>query len=93
MKELPSAVEQGSNLLGLSAVGFQRRLGRLKTAGLDLVPLLRSPATASIRKPSSGKAGPRFIDGGSGLVRGFIFALALSVPLWAGIGALLWVAL
>ena len=57
-----------------------------------LVPLLHSPATADIREPLLGKADAQFTEDDLACVKGIMFAVALSMPLWAGIGALVWVA-
>lgn len=90
LKDLLPTVEQVSTLPSSDAMEARRRPGRVKTVSPDLVPLLRSPATTGIREPSSGKAGARLIENDLGTVKGIIFALVLSVPLWAAISAGVW---
>ena len=91
LKELLPAAEHVSTVSASDAVETRRRPGRLKNVSPDLVPLLRSPATADIRGPSLGEADAQFREDSLAPVKGIMFAVALSVPLWAGISALAWV--
>ena len=88
LKELLPAAEHVSTVSASDAVESRRRPGRLKNVSPDLVPLLRSPATADISRPSLGEADTQFIEDSLAPIKGIMFAMALSVPLWAGIGAL-----
>lgn len=90
LKELLPATEQVSTLPASDAIETRRRPGRLKKVSPELVPLLRSPATADICELSLGEADARLIEDDLGTVKGIIFALALSVSLWAGISAVVW---
>ena len=88
LKELLPAAEHVSTVSASDAVETRRRPGRLRNVSPDLVPLLRSPATANIREPSLSEANAQFIEDNLGSVKGIMFAVALSVPLWACISAL-----
>lgn len=63
----------------------RRRPGRSDQVSPHLIPLLRSPATADIPMPPSGELDTPPFGDDLMPVRGIIFGLALSVPLWAGI--------
>lgn len=93
LDELPPAIEHVSTLSASDAGETRRRPGRLKKVNPDLIPLLRSTATADIYEPALGKVDTQFVEDNLAPVKGIVFAVALSVPLWAGIGALVWVAI
>ena len=88
LKELLPVVEHVSTVSASDAIETRRRPGRLKNVSPDLVPLLRSPATADISRPSLGEADTQFMEDSLAPVKGIMFAVALSVSLWAGISAL-----
>ena len=87
LKELLPAAEQVSTPPTSNAIETRRRPGRLKEVSPELVPLLRSPATADIHAPALSEADARFMEDDLAAVKGIMYALALSVPLWAGISA------
>ena len=92
LKELLPVVEHVSTVSASDAIETRRRPGRLKKVNPDLIPLLRSPATADIRELSLGEVDAQFVEDNLAPVKGILFAVALSVPLWAGISVLVWVA-
>ncbi len=71
----------------------RRRPGRNDQASPHLIPLLRSPATADIPMPPFGELDTPPLGDDLAPVRGIIFGLALSVPLWAGIAGVVWAVL
>ena len=90
LKELLPAAEQGPAPSVSTALKTRRRPGRRDQVSPDLVPLLRSPTTADICEPSLGEADAQFIEDNLASVKGIMFALVLSVPLWAGIVFAVW---
>ena len=90
LKELLPAAEQGPAPSVSTALKTRRRPGRRDQVSPDLVPLLRSPTTADICDPLPGKMDAGFVEDNLASVKGIVFALLLSVPLWAGIVFAVW---
>ena len=88
-KEPLQAVGQISTL---TRIKTHRRPGRKTHVNPYLIPLLRSPATIDIPAPIR-EVDALSLDNDGAFTRGFIFSVALSVPLWGGIAGVLWAAL
>lgn len=71
----------------------RRRPGRNDQVSPQLIPLLRKPATVDIPALLPGKMNALPLRGDRAFIRGIIFALALSVPFWAGIITVGWAVL
>lgn len=89
-KELLQAPEQASTPAGAKA---RRRLGRNDQVSPHLIPLLRNPATVDIPELLPSKTGILSLDDDLAPMRGIIFGVVLSIPLWAGIAGAVWVVL
>lgn len=63
----------------------RRRPGRNEQVSPHLIPLLRNPATVDIPAPLPVEIDPLPLGQDRAFIKGILVALALSVPLWAGI--------
>ncbi len=68
----------------------RRRAGRTSQSSPHLIPLLRNPATVEVPAPLLGDADIPFSGDDLAPAKGVIFAVALSLPLWAGIAGVVW---
>ena len=73
----------------LTRIKTHRRPGRKTHVNPHLIPLLRSPTTIDIPAPIDEVNLPS-LNKDEAFARGFIFSMALSVPLWGGIAGVLW---
>ncbi len=90
LKELLRASEQGPTPVEVKG---RRRPERVAQVSPHLIPLLRNPATVDIPALLRAPAALPFLEDDFAFVKGIGFALVLSVPLWAIIGAVAWVVL
>ncbi len=89
-KELFRTGEQASTLAGTKS---RRRPGRNDQVSPHLIPLLRNPATTGIPTPLPDEADTSPLEDDLAAAKGIMFGLAMSVPLWAGIGGIMWTVL
>jgi len=90
-RELLRPAEQ---ILPSAPVADRRRPGRNNQVSPPLIPLLRNPATPDILVPLPGKVDAPSSRDDLVPVRGIIFSLALSVPLWICVaGMIAWAVL
>ncbi len=68
----------------------RRRAGRNAQGSPHLIPLLRNPTTVEAPAPLQVDADMPFPDDDLAPAKGVLFALALSLPLWAGIAGIVW---
>ena len=71
----------------------RRRPGRPKQVSPHLIPLLRSSTPSGIGGLTVGETDTSILEDDLAPAKGVLVGLALSVPLWAGIGALAWAVL
>ena len=71
----------------------RRHPGRNDQVSPYLIPLLRNPATMEIPAPLPGEMDTTFPCDDLAAMRGIIFGLVLSVPLWASVAGALWAVL
>ena len=90
LKEPLHAPEQAYTPAGAKA---RRRLGRNDQVSPHLIPLLRNAATVDVPALLPGEAGVLSLDDDLAPMRGIIFGVVLSVPLWTGIAGVVWVLL
>ncbi len=92
LKELPGAVQPvPAPAPAVSAASKDRRRpGRPDHANPHLIPLLRTTETEAAAAPGTADELP---ENTLAPVQGLIFGLALSVPLWAAIGGIVWAVL
>jgi len=86
-KELLRTDEKSSTL---ARSKDRRRAARNSQSSPHLIPLLRNPATVEVPAPLLGDADMPLSDDDLAPARGVIFAVALSLPLWAGISGIVW---
>ncbi len=89
-KELLHAPDQASTSVGAEA---RRRLGRNDQVSPHLIPLLRNPTTVNIPAPIPGETDISPLGDDLAPMRGIMFGVVLSAPLWAVIAGVVWVVL
>jgi len=89
-KELLQTAEQASTPAEIKGC---RRLGRNDQVSPHLIPLLRDPAALDIPAPPPCETEAPPLDDHLAPIRGIIFGLVLSVPLWAVIAGAVWAVL
>lgn len=82
VEELLPTVQQG---LPPADIKGRRRPGRIDQLSPHLIPLLRDPSTADIPALLPGKVDLPPLQDDLVPVKGILFSLALSIPLWASI--------
>lgn len=71
----------------------RRRPERNEHVSPELIPLLRSPVPDNTPAPPSSKVDEPPPHDDLRVARGIVIVVALSIPLWAGIAAIVWAVL